>query len=132
MAISELVLDVLCSGEDGSAAGAVLSSAAITGQVKSVHLERTPGGENTAMPDSNTVLITATGPPKMVLLNIKGKTEDDAYSPKAPIHHVGGEPILYDGVSVGGDDFSLVGSKVQAEVNYANNGDRVTARVRYE
>lgn len=130
MAISELELQAICSGQDGSAAGAVLSSSTITGQIKSIHLERTPGGENTAMPNTNTVLVKAVGPPDVVLLNIRGETEDDAYSPKTPTHHVSGDPVLYDGVSAGGD-FTLVGSKVQVEVNNANNGDRVTVRVRY-
>lgn len=131
MAISELELEVICSGQDGSAAGAVLSSSAITGQVKSIHLARTPGGEHAAMPGSNVVLVTAVGPPDMILLNLKGETEDDVYSSKTPIHHVDGRPILHGGVLAGGNDFTLVENKIQVEINHANNGDRVTVRVRY-
>lgn len=131
--MNELVLSLVCSGQDGSAAGTVLSTATVTGVLKGILVEREAGGEYTAMPDTNEVLITAEGPPDLTLLDLKGKTDAiKLYCPKTPACHVGGEPILYEGAAAVGEDFPLAGNKIKVEVNNANNGDEMTIRVRYE
>ena len=128
--MNTLELEVLCSGQDGSAAGSVLSSSPLSGNLQGIFVERDGAGA-TAMPDTNEIRVTDVGPPELVLLYVRGKTDTEKlYCPRTPAHYVDGEPILYEAASAVGVEFPLTG-KIKVEVNNANNGDKVTATLLY-
>jgi hypothetical protein len=127
MAIQDLEIKVVASGPDGSAAGAEVSTASITGTVLGVHLSY--GGSQAEAVD---VAVNGEGPPDVPVLTVINKNQDGWYHPRAETHTTEGARMTYDGTYPIAADVALKDNALKVTVNDAHNGDEITVTVRCE